>query len=216
MILLIPVPLLIAHISASSVTVPLLLGLGTWKHRGPEIELLVYLLIASLASDLIGLILFELSYNSYTIVNFFLLIQFLVCYHLLTSSHNKFTLHRIIPLGFAVIFIVNYLFIQGSRVFNSYSNTIACYILMFFSIRYLHILLRDLPEENVIRIPLFWIAISVLTYYSGNLLLFVVNNYLTLGVNGSHASMWILHNILNFSKNIFFTVAIWQNYIRRK
>lgn len=208
--------MLIAHISASSVTVPLLLGLGTWKYRRREIELLVYLLIASLASDLIGLILFQLSYNSYPIVNFFLLVQFLVCYHLLNYSHNQFALYRIIPIGFAVIFIVNYLFIQGPRVFNSYSNTIACYILMFFSIRYLYILLRDLPEENVIRIPLFWIAIGVLTYYSGNLVLFVVNNYLTLGVNGSHASMWILHNLLNFTKNIFFTIAIWQNYIKRK
>jgi hypothetical protein len=194
----------------------LLLGLGTWKYRRWEIVLLVYLLIASLASDLLGLVLFKFSFNSYPIVNLFLLIQFLICYQLLTYPQINFTVDRIIPIGFVVIFIVNYFFIQGPRVFNNYANTIACQILMFFSLRYFYRLLRGLPEENVIQIPSFWIAIGVLTYYSGNFMLFIVNNYLTLGIDGSHASMWILHNLLNFSKNIFFTIAIWQNYLRQK
>jgi len=216
MIQLITTPLLIAYISAISVIVPLLTGLATWKYRSKEISLLLYLLIASLSSDMIGLILFQLARNSYFILNFFLLIQFLICYQLLTNKKSSYIFYKIIPVGFTVIFIVNYFFIQAPWVFNSYSNSIACLILMFFSLRYFNFLLTDLPEENVLRIPLFWIAIAVLTYHSGNLVLFIVNNYLTLGSEGSHSAMWILHNFLNFFKNMIFTVAIWQNYLKRK
>lgn len=215
MIQLIAIPLVIAHISAGSVIIPIVAVLATRKSRSKEITLLLYLLIASLASDLIGLILFQFSRNSYFLVNFFLLIQFLICYQLLVNTKSAIFL-RIIPWAFVIIFSSNYFFIQGPWVFNSYSNSIACLILMFFSLRFFYFLLRDLPEENVLRIPLFWIAIAVLTYYSGNLLLFIVNNYLTLGSEGSHSAMWILHNFLNFFKNLIFTIAIWQNYLNRK
>ncbi|MEQ1586222.1 MAG: hypothetical protein ABL895_10110 [Cyclobacteriaceae bacterium] len=210
------VPLLIAYASAASVFIPLIWITYTWQYRDQKIRYLFYLLIASLLSDLIGLILFKLSLNTYIIVNFFLLIQFMICYQLLTEEKNQSASVRIIPIGFLLIFVVNYFFIQSPGVFNSYSNSIACLILMFFSVRYFYTLLRDLPEVHIMRIPLFWIAVGVLTYYSGNLLLFIVNNYLTIGNNGSHPVMWILHNILNFSKNILFTIAIWQNYRKRK
>jgi hypothetical protein len=208
--------LFIAYFSAGSVLIPLAWLLFTRQYRDAIGRLLFYLLTTSLVSDLIGAVLFNLSLNSYIIVNFFLLVQFLICFSLLTSVEKASLYTRVIPIGFSLLFLINYFFVQKPTVFNSYSNSMACLILMYFSLRYFYTLLRDLPTENVMHLPLFWIAIGVLTYYSGNLLLFIVNNYLTLGINGSHSTMWILHNLLNISKNIFFTIAIWQNYPNQK
>jgi hypothetical protein len=209
------IPLLIANISSGSVLIPLFWIVFTLQYRDSKMKLLFYLLIASFGSDLIGYILFNLSLNSYPIINFFLLIQFLICFKLLTEDWPSI-LKRSVWIGFPIIFFVNYFLIQKPTVFNSYSNSVACLILMVGSLYYFYTLLRDLPSENVMRIPLFWIAIGVLTYYAGNLLLFIINNYLTLGAQGSHATMWIMHNLLNVSKNIIFTIAIWQSYRSKK
>ena len=56
----------------------------------------------------------------------------------------------------------------------------------------------------------------MLTYYAGNLLLFLTNNYLTLGLEGSHQIMWVLHNLLNISKNMLFAIALWMNYRNKR
>ncbi len=205
-------PLHIAYISAGSILIPLIIGIFSWKQQSKKTVLLFRLIIASLISDLVSFILFKFSLNSYVILNFFLLIQFLICFSLLNEKPRFSTSHRIILGCFIVFFSVDFLFIQGPLVFNSYSNSVACLILIFFTLRYFSTLLHGLPEMNVTDIPEFWIATGILSYYAGNLLLFIVSNYLVLGIGGSHAAMWILHNLLNLLKNLLFSLALWQNY----
>lgn len=210
-------PLLIAHASSSSVIIPLVIALLSRKHITRDLLPLVILLIIALTSDLISLVFFKLGMNSYLIVNLFLLLQFFLCFLLLLGKAQATTTGNIaIAVGYTLLFFINLFFVQGMWKFNSYSNSLACLILMVLALRYLYSLLRDLPELFIHQLPYFWIAAAVLTYYAGNLLLFLTNNYLTLGIEGSHQIMWILHNLLNISKNMLFAIALWMNYRNKR
>ncbi|PZR33704.1 MAG: hypothetical protein DI538_17670 [Azospira oryzae] len=168
-------------------------------------------------SDVVSLVFFQLGMNSYLIVNLFLLFQFFLCFLLLLGQPRAITTgYRAIAIGYTLLFFINLFFVQGMWKFNSYSNSLACLILMGLALRYLYSLLRDLPELFIHQLPYFWIAAAVLTYYAGNLLLFLTNNYLTLGLEGSHQIMWVLHNLLNISKNMLFAIALWMNYRNKR
>lgn len=210
-------PLLIAHASSSSVLIPLVIALLSRKHITRDLLPLIILLIIALISDLISLVFFKLGMNSYLIVNLFLLLQFFLCFLLLLGKAQANTTgNRAIAIGYTLLFFINLFFVQGMWKFNTYSNSLACLILMVLALRYLYSLLRDLPELFIHQLPYFWIAAAVLTYYAGNLLLFLTNNYLTLGIEGSHQIMWILHNLLNISKNMLFAIALWMNYRNKR
>lgn len=210
-------PLLIAHASSSSVLIPLVIALLSRKHITRDLFPLIILLIIALISDLISLVFFKLGMNSYLIVNLFLLFQFFLCFLLLLGKARATTTgNRAIAIGYTLLFFINLFFVQGMWKFNTYSNSLACLILMVLALRYLYSLLRDLPELFIHQLPYFWIAAAVLTYYAGNLLLFLTNNYLTLGIEGSHQIMWILHNLLNISKNMLFAIALWMNYRNKR
>lgn len=209
--------LVIAYLSAGSVAIPLFLSFRTHKYISGDIFPLVILLIISLVSDLILLMLFKFSINNYAVVNLYLIIQFLICYRLLYGpDYFRDALSISILTGFVLFFIVDMLFIQGLGVYNSFSNTLASFILIYLCLRFYNKLINELPTQSIYKDPSFWIATSILIYYSGNFFLFVVNNYLTLGIDGSHQVIWVFHNILNITKNLLFGVALWHNYHNRK
>ena len=56
-----------------------------------------------------------------------------------------------------------------------------------------------------------WISVGVLVYYSGNIFLFILNNYFSNRVDGNQGTLWIIHNLLNISKNLLFCIALWQS-----
>lgn len=72
-----------------------------------------------------------------------------------------------------------------------------------------------MPSERVYKLPLFWIAFGVLVYYGGTLFLFLFNNYLIERLPQSHQTIWILHNLLNVTKNVFLVAALWTQYTNR-
>ncbi len=131
-------------------------------------------------------------------------------------SCDKVELSILLLIGVVLFFIVNIFFIQGPGVYNSFSNTLESFILIYLCLRYYHKLIDELPTQSIYKNPLFWIATAILIYYSSNFFLFVVNNYLTVGIDGAHQVIWVFHNIINITKNFLFAVALWHNYHNRK
>ncbi len=143
--------------------------------------------------------------NTYPINNLFSLAQSIM---LLFIYREAFSWPRK-PVFFAagiytILFLLNYFLIQTPYKLNSYSYTISGLMLLVASLLYFRFLLKNLPEPFVHRSPLIWINIAVLIYFGGNLFLFMLYNYFV-------SAIWILHNILNITKNVLFFIAIWQS-----
>lgn len=203
--------ILLAHISSCSPIVPLALS---FKVRKPlkEIIYLRYILGGSLLFDAVSLLMAIKGINSYPFTNLFFILQAWILFSI--YKHQLATNKKVIEtfrLSFAAFFLVNYFFIQTPELLNSYSISISGVLFMSLSLYYFYNLLQKLPEVYIHRMPMVWINIAVLVYYAGNLFLFIFNNYFTEGIDGNQRYMWMLHNILNITKNILFFVAIWQN-----
>jgi hypothetical protein len=205
--------LLIAYISFGSVLVPMLFAFANWRKVWLDFKPLCLILILSLAADLLSLFFIEYSLNTYIIGNLFLIIQFsLLVLVFRKQLPNPKAIDAILFLLVAFC-ILNYSIFQGPKVFNSVSNVLASLVLIGLSLFYFYRLLNDLPIVHIQHLPMLWISFAVLTYYAGNFFLFLINNYIINNVqSGPHKLMWILHNLLNITKNILFAVALWQSY----
>lgn len=209
-----PPELIVAHFSSGSVLIPLSLVLT--KRLQAELRPLSWILLISLCSDLTSLILMQHSIHTHFIGNVYLLAQFSFIAWIFREQFKQKKTTDIILILFLFFFIINISFFQGPGVFNSVSNVIASLIMIVFCLHYFYRLLNDLPIVHIQSLPMLWISFAVLTYYAGNFFLFLVSNYLVEGAAETHRMLWILHNLLNITKNILFAIALWQSYRKVK
>ncbi|MEO7990866.1 MAG: hypothetical protein ABI663_15065, partial [Chryseolinea sp.] len=149
--------------------------------------------------------------NTYPIANFFFLFQALLLLILYKNALHIRLNYILIAVVYSFIFLVNYFFLEGPYQLNAYTFSLSGVIFILLSLLYFRHLLITLPSDSVHRLPMVWINIAVLMYYSGNLFLFILNNYFSMGEHGNQRAMWILHNALNISKNLLFLIALWQS-----
>jgi hypothetical protein len=149
--------------------------------------------------------------NTWPVVNLFFVIQFSLLYLILG--------YRIIGRWCDALFVAcilfsasNYLLIQTPHVLNSFTTYVVAVLMIFVSGWYLYRLMVDLPVERVSDLPMFWISFAVLIYFAGTTFLFLFTNYLIAHHLNLSQSTWVLHNILNITKNVFFTIALWKQH----
>jgi hypothetical protein len=210
------IALVVAYISYSSVGVPLTIACvhrrGSWQTLRP----LILILISSLLTDTISMVLMRASVNTYLLLNGYLILQTALLIWLFRREFQNHLTIDYIQIAFLIFAVTNLLLVQGIWIFNSVTNVVACLVMTVFALFYLYRLLHELPIVHVHHLPMLWITFGVMTYYAGNLFLFLAKNYLTFGDSGSHRHMWILHNLLNIAKNMLFAIALWQSYRRVK
>ncbi len=198
------VAMLIAHISSTSSLLPFGLSLRSWNSS--RIILLISILTAcSFSFDMVAYYFATRGVNTYPIGNLFFLVQaelLLLIYREAFSWKMRFVIWA--GSVYALLYIINYSFVQSLYTVNSYSIAISCLLFIALSLNYFRFLLKNLPETFVHRSPMIWINIAVLIYFGGSLFIFMLYNYIP-------TAIWILHNMLNITKNILFFVAIWQS-----
>jgi len=201
-----------AYVSTGSVLIPLGLSVFQFYRLKGGIVFLFYLLAASLLSDASSYLLGRNGMNTYPIANAYLLFQFIILAWMYFVEFNHSKLIKYIIFLFLIFFMINLVGIQGLYVFNTHSNSVAGLILLAISLYFFYNLLKNLPEENIYQLPMFWISFAVLFYYGGTLLIFLTNNFVIDKSLQSHRLVWILHNFCNIVKNLLFAIALWHNY----
>lgn len=202
--------MIMAMVSTFSPLVPLLLYYRR-SIENLEVRILRWLLLMAFVADLASMALAFSRGNTYPVTNLYILVQALLLLYIYKSA-LKFSqkLFYFFGLAYTLFFIVNMAFFQGYDTLNTYVRLTSSAIFIMMSLLYFTHLLRSLPEFFVYRIPMVWINIAVLVYFAGNLLVFVFNDKLIMTYT------WIIHNILNITKNLLFTVAVWQAQRRIK
>jgi hypothetical protein len=146
-----------------------------------------------------------LSINNYPVGNAYLLIQSLLLLAIYQEALKiKPTITYLLGGAYTAAFVANYFFLQGPYVVNSYSIVLSAVVFIVLSLLYFRQLLINLPETFVHRVPMVWVNSAVLIYFSGNLFIFMLFNYLM-------SSIWLLHNLLNVTKHVLLFVAVWQS-----
>lgn len=203
----------LAQGSAYMIIAPILIGFLRFKKLEKHIKLLLCYMCVSAVVEMYGLLLVEKGTNnlflfhisSFVEIIFLLFVYFRESETFLSKNYlyALLLINTFVALGDA--------FIWGSlKIFNAYSLTVGSVILIFVSIRYYYLLMKNLNVKRVERSAMFWVNTGVLIYYAGNLFTFAGTKFLS-GYLSDFYLMWSLHSIMNIVMLLMFSTAfIWS------
>lgn len=108
---------------------------------------------------------------------------------------------------FTIFGLINSFFIQ-KMYFNSYTASIANFIVIVYCVAYFYRLLIDLPEQHLQRVPMFWISTGLLVQNAGALFLYLFTAYLTKFFFNDVLIYWTFHNLLQIFELILIIVGV--------
>jgi hypothetical protein len=192
---------------------PLLAGIYNFKYlKGESLAIFYYVLIA-IFFEILSRTLMYLKFRNtlpmlhlYTVIEFSVFLLFYFSFFKLFYSQKDMK----ILLGFFVLFSVqNAVFLQEIDTFNTYARGLESIIMIALSLLTFNKILVELDTRYPTKQPVFWVNTGVLFYFSGNLVVFVLSNYIS---NNNHLLLvaWGIHAILMTILNSFIAVGLWQ------
>ena len=169
------------------------------------------LLFVSIVSDCLGFIMhiigkvaMPIILNIYTILEFFLLSYI----YYLFGKDKKLVIT--ISILFTLFFIVDSLFVESIYKFQSGPLFVEGIILLTYAISYYAKTLKVTPPIDPFCFYPFWINSGVFYYFSFNLFLFAISNYVFTNMPSDISkSVWGFHNFNNIMKNLLFAIGIY-------
>lgn len=121
---------------------------------------------------------------------------------------------RKIILAASILYIAYY-FIDIFFFFSNYRSLIRSgreVLMMFFSISYFFSLIKNLPEENLLRFPMFWINSAVLFFFAGTFILSLMLDYIVFVLGDKLSGFWAFRNFFRFTFCLVLTYAGWIDW----
>jgi hypothetical protein len=115
---------------------------------------------------------------------------------------------NILYLGFAFI---NSALVQKISV-NSYTQILQALCILLLSILYFYKLLKELPAQQLQKLPLFWIVSGFFFSYSGKLVVYSVTHYLIHFEQDDLVIVWSFHNFLAIIADLLIGYGAWLNH----
>ena len=192
-----------------SLLLPIIVGLIKKAYTFKLIQLIFYLLICYVVIESIGGY-----YSYYRLNNLFIyfigtLVEFtflsVFYYRVLSSKKIKI----IIPIGY-VLFIASLVLDYKNNhllYLNTFSLSMESLLITLYALVSFYEILMN-ADQDIFANPIFWINSAFLIYNSGNLLVFIFNNYLY-QKGHAHPKIWMINSILNIIYNIPISIGFW-------
>ncbi len=192
---------LLDFVLLSTEAVPFLTGLVLFPRLLSELRQLVPLFgFALCANWLIASMQFE-GINAAPLLHLVTPVEFCILMLVFASWQKSVIWQKVllysIPLFFIVVFLLK-LYVETINEYDSYSSSLEALLLIFVAVKLLLDLNRNLPSTSLLHSPQFWIASSVLLYFTGNLLFFVA---VLMDIQIEHS----IHEIINPLANLGYT-----------
>lgn len=200
----------ISNVSSTSILIPITIGISRWGLLKRDLKFLFIVIVASGLSNAISLFFVMHRLNSWPILNLFYLFRFIFLF-LVFDIHLRKDILKIVALCFIFLAIINFSFVQQPFQFNTYSSYLASCIILILAILIQFKLMNDVEVSSIQNSPMFWVSFGTLIYFGGTLFLFLFNNLLVKYQPGNHQVIWVVHNILNISQNLFFAIGLWKS-----
>ena len=84
-------------------------------------------------------------------------------------------------------------------------------LIVIFCISYFFYLLRDLPEDDLMQVPMFWINSAILVFFSGTFILSYFREYIIVMIGDGIADYWTFRNFFRFAFCLVLVYAGWLN-----
>jgi hypothetical protein len=196
--------------------IPLIIGIIRIKKFSKAEKILFALLCISMLSEIMIFILFKYRLNNLFVSRVqgmaeFILLSFFFNY--VFSEQNISSVRALIIKILIFVFIgvaIFDLYVNGFNSMDNISLTTECILLMVYSVlAFFHLIQRPV-FDNILKAPLFWFNTAILTYFSGNLFLFIFSNYIENHFSKVSPALWGIHSLLNIAFYILITIGFWR------
>lgn len=201
-------------LSIISLVAPTLLLYVRFNRQPLSLKWLALHFTLSLTCDLAGIVLIyfrkspNIAGSIYHLFSIFLMSMFFY-YSIQWRSLKK------LLIGINVIYflfgLINLLYVQKDSV-NSYSQTFQSILILALSIVFFYKLLKELPAQQLQRMPHFWIISGFFFSYSGKLVIYSATYYLITFIQDNLVIVWTIHNLLTTFANLLITYGVWLNH----
>jgi hypothetical protein len=209
------VAVIIFEIYIATTLIPLCIYFLTRKYQDASIGYLAVMLFFSFLVDCFGLLSHFWLHIGKTLnaVNnfygFLELVTVVMLYQMQLSSGKRKPFFLL--AGILILAQLSEMFIfRGVTEFVGTSRSIFSITVTIFALLYFFRLIKSLPVIHVYYIPMFWINIGMLVYFTGNFFVFVMQNYLVDVMKSDFVFHQSVHNLLGIFANILFSIGLWQ------
>jgi hypothetical protein len=145
------------------------------RHRDPVSKWFVVLLLLTNLVEWGNLFrLYSIRHSNNWIFNLFnpLEFAFYVClfYSLYKNKEDKRKVARLY-LGLLILTVLNILFLQGIRYFDSYSFMLGSLLILYCVYLFFKQLMQHVDDQNILKNRFFWVSVGLLFFYTGEFFL---------------------------------------------
>lgn len=115
-------------------------------------------------------------------------------------------------LAIAIIYVVFYfvIIIDQIMIMSSSIRALRDLIMIVCSFLYFFYLLKELPDESLIRIPMFWINSAILLFFSCTFMLSLFLGYIIEAMQGDLIAYWTFRNFLRVLFCGIICIGLWK------
>lgn len=153
------------------------------------------------------------SWNQYLNVvgNIYVLTETVVLLYLFyAATSNKVFRHL------TVVFALSFTIFWAIAFSNSPQINVASYrtfrdvLMIVCSLAYFSLLLKNLPEDNLIKLPMFWVASGILFFFSCTFILSLTQDYIREMMKTDFSTYWTFRNLLRTFFCMIICIGIWK------
>lgn len=200
---------ILRYLSILSPIFPVILLLTIKSKRTKIINILTSVVLVSFLSDIIGFIMVNNRLNNSAVSNTYFVIQFFLLMYFYSLQVSNKKLVYIAVILFTVFFTINTIFVQPFNTYQSWLRVAGAITFIGYSIGYYLQMLRTMPPVDPFHFYPFWINSGIYYYFSFNLFLFLITNYVFTHMSNEEIKAFRgFHNFNNIIKNLLFTAAV--------
>lgn len=195
--------------------VPIIVFFLTRRYQESSMWYLAVMLIASFLTDGLSyaidvwLRLGNVSNTFGTIYEYLEFVMIVLLYQVHLSPDKKIRFILII-VSLIIMQTIEMVGFRGANDFQSVSMAIFSIVVTILVLAYFFKLMRTMPTMHIYYIPMFWVSVGMLIFFTGNFFLYVVRDYLVKIMKDNMAFYWSLHNILGIISYILYSIGLWQ------
>ncbi len=179
----------------------------TRRSDRPALQTFPYFLLLELLVGILGRYLSLHQKNNLIFYNLFALVQFsYYTWFFISADPVKKTTAWLKPIQYILpmLMLANTFLIQGPFVFNTYSFTAGCLLMVVLGCRYFYRVFKSPVHINLLRQPSFWVTVGVIFYFVSTVTMLGLANTLSKLPRNTRS---LLQTIL-FTVNVLFYLLL--------
>lgn len=199
------------YLSALSGWLPLAAAALRYRRYGSALRLLTWFFVVGALFDFMSVVTDRLRVNNMALFHLFAVVNLLFLGRLYYRALHGPRLRRGLVVALAGLLAFSaYEALRpgGLERFPSGVMTAQCGLFIGLSLTYFYQLLHQPVATAIEQNPLFWVSAGVLVYFSGNLFLFMLQEWLSRNPEAQPVNYWAIHSVANILANLLYAAGL--------